>query len=348
MGNLVPYRKTNLSDLEFAKILQQGYKLAFGKEPTLEVLGCAWAQACLECGRPVSLPNNNIGNIKAGFDWIKNNDYFVKDTEEFTKDGKRYIQNSAKWRAYSSPIEGAVNYWKLLVNNYKDAIDWMAAGDSESASVALGLGGYYTANIKKYATATGVLYKEFFDKIAPSLNNLFSNPAPAPAEKLPIKNRAIDYNKDDVTKQDDAVDMLGKKLYSNRLTKLVKNSILKEKLPLSEALICINGDNHTNNLEFARIASNLLKKFIDANVSVCGDDKCVELYCSGLGSEKLFIGAVNELCSLILKKMNSSVKSKVSFLVLSGMLSKYGRIEDSKLIVNNRVFNLNRICYECC
>jgi hypothetical protein len=49
----LPYKLNNLSDVEFAEALREGYKTAFGKDPTAETLAGAWAQATLESGRPV-------------------------------------------------------------------------------------------------------------------------------------------------------------------------------------------------------------------------------------------------------------------------------------------------------
>ena len=77
-------------------LLQNGYKKAFGKEPSIETLGIGWAQGSLESGRPTRLPCNNVGNIKATSDWLKSGKkYFVIDTKEIDKNGKEYT--SVSW-----------------------------------------------------------------------------------------------------------------------------------------------------------------------------------------------------------------------------------------------------------
>ncbi|HVI40975.1 MAG TPA: hypothetical protein VM577_09965, partial [Anaerovoracaceae bacterium] len=133
----VPYKATPLSELQLADVLRKGYQMAFGSDPTAEALAGGWAQVSLENGRGRQIYNNNFGNVKATDDWVKSGkSYAVKETEEYTKEGKHFM-DMAKWKVYPSPEEGAAAYWKLIGNRYKSSMDWMAAGDPTSASVAL-------------------------------------------------------------------------------------------------------------------------------------------------------------------------------------------------------------------
>ena len=353
---MVPYQITKLSDVEFAKALQQGYKLAFGQDPTAEMLAGGWAQAVLESGRPVKLPNNNVGNIKATSTWIESNNFFVKDALEFTSDGERFIQNAAKWRSYSTPAQGAAGYWKLIGNQrYKKALDWMAAGDPESASVVLGVNGYYTSSIKNYARYSNVLYKEFMDKIAPALG-MAQNPSRPPGEKPAIKNFAKDYSKEEKVainmgsgfKKDigtQEVDNLINTLYAceNKLTRMVKSSILKKKLPTSYVLVCVSGDGQYGKLEFARASASILRQHIDVAAYVCAEDDEVEIQCSALGTESVLADAIKEICELTAKSINKKTSANISVLVMPGFLSKLATVDDDVLIKNRRYFNMNRI-----
>lgn len=177
LAEMVPRQSTTLSDLAFAEALRKGYTKVFGKEPSKEVLAFGWAQGVLESGRPVKLPNNNIGNIKVSSSWIKENKpFFIRDAHEFDKEGKSYIQKQAKWKSFATPEEGAVEYWKLLANRYGDALTWAEAGNHSSAVVSLGAKGYFTAPIKNYAKGVSGLYQEFMTKIAPQI----SQEAPKP------------------------------------------------------------------------------------------------------------------------------------------------------------------------
>lgn len=130
-----------------------------------------------------------------------------------------------------------------------------------------------------------------------------------------------------------------------KLTKIVKKSILSEKLPTSKVLIRVNGAEYHNNLEYARVAASLLRRVIDAEAVVCGDGDEIEIQSSAIGSEMVLTNAVSELCDLVVKEINKHIQFKVSVTVLSGLMSIYGAIEDSVIIKNNRRFNQGRIYY---
>ena len=181
-AGLVPYKITHLSTMELAEALREGYKKVRGADPTAEVLASGWAQAILESGRPVKLPNNNIGNIKATKNWIESNDYFVKDAVEFTRGGEKFIEKAAKWRAYPTPTDGAAGYWQLINDRYGKSFSWMAAGDPIKATKYLKKGGWFTCPEEGYAKASNLLYSEFMKTIAPNMSNLQSNPIRPPSD----------------------------------------------------------------------------------------------------------------------------------------------------------------------
>jgi hypothetical protein len=363
----IPYNVTKLSEVEFANVMREGYKKAFGSDPTAEILAGGWAQAILESGRPVKLPNNNVGNIKATQSWVKSGQpYFVKDTGEFTGSGEYYKHKGAKWRAYATPEDGAAGYWGLLGRRYGKALDWMAAGDPTSASVALGMKGYYTANIRKYSKAVNSIYGEFMKKIAPQLPGLRSEPAANPGSKPTVKDWHNQYSaaeRDEILKGGQprkpipaksteesggilaSVERLIKKLLANDgvLTRMVKNSILEHSLPNSDVLIFVKGPDYSANLEYARVTASLLTKIIDAEAEVCSNGQSVEIQCSALGSEEKVYNAVNAMAKMISQTMGRKTGRHVYPTVLSGLISKHGAVEFDVLISNRRKFNLNRI-----
>ena len=53
----------------------------------------------------------------------------------------------------------------------------------------------------------------------------------------------------------------------------------------------------------------------------------------------------NEVKDKVADGMNKRTQSKISVLVLSGLLSKHSTIDDSMLIKNRRRFNLNRVLH---
>jgi hypothetical protein len=333
IAGMVPYRVTQLSDMEFAEALREGYKIVYGQEPTLEILGCGWAQAVLESGRPIKLPCNNVGNIKASKSWAESKDFFVKDAFEFNKAGEKFIEKAAKWRAYASPSEGAAGYWELIGNKrYGQALEWMAAGDPIQATKHLKAGGYFTANEAQYAKTSNALYGEFLKKIAPNMSDLRSNSV------------NISESEDDPSKNiDELISQLYAAAGSHQLTKIIKNSILKEKLPTNSVLICVRGSNFSDKLEYARVVSGLLRQFIEVNAIVCGENDEVEIQCKAVGSDKILVDAIKELCGLTIKGMNKTASSNISVDVFDGLISIYAAIDDEFIIKNHRRFNLNKV-----
>jgi hypothetical protein len=109
--------------------------------------------------------------------------------------------------------------------------------------------------------------------------------------------------------------------------------------------VFIDGSDNYNKLEYARVTASILRRFIEAEAFVCGDNGEVEIQCSAIGKEKTLTGAIEELCNLVLKGMNKHVQSGISVLVLPGLLSRYSSIEDNTLIKNRRRFNMNRILH---
>lgn len=178
-GNQVDKKITNLSPTELAEVLRKAYVEVFGKEPTVQILGTAWAQSMTEqSGHYV---NNNIGNITATKGWIDNGGkYWAVETVEMDHSGHG-AKTPMKFRAYDNPVQGAIDYWNQLKSTWKGALDWFGTGDALHAALALGDKSYYTANRLLYSGNMASLYDTFIDKVAPSLN-LISAPTTPPGK----------------------------------------------------------------------------------------------------------------------------------------------------------------------
>lgn len=292
----VPNFVTNLTELQLAETLREGYKKAFGEDPTMEVLASGWAQVVLESGRPIKLPNNNIGNIKATDAQIKSGTpYFrTKSTIEFDKSGKSFNHVNPAWVSFNTPSDGAAYYWKFLGRKFNDALNWMKAGDPTSATVELGQKGYFTANIEKYSNATSSLFREFVKTIAPKMTNLKSAPIAINTPKPEIKQWRGDYQEKSET-IDDIDKVVDKLMASGTLTSLVKNSILQTKLPKSFFVIKIASNDKIISLEYARKLSFILNKSLNAttNINKIAENFVIET--TLLGSS---VPCYNTICSI--------------------------------------------------
>lgn len=336
--NPVEYEIKRISEMDLAEALIEGYKKVYGSQPSMEVLGSAWSQAVLERDPSLGLPNYNIGNITAGKSWVESGKpFFTRGTVEVDKNSKEYKVIS-KWRAYASAAEGAIGYWQLLGNKFKDAMAWMEAGDPVSASVALGEKGYYTANIAKYSSNVGKIYQQrFLKNIAPKLaNDLKSNPAPPPGKKPAVMDKrdslanAPKSKSNPDQESDSGMDNLLSALFAmGPVEKMVVKSILNTKLPTTETVISLSSLSAPFGirLKFAKALSKTLKDVIDADVSIHTDNSKIEVQCSALGTEFAVNSAVQSLCDCVNVALFEKTKSmghySISYHLVSDTLSKY-------------------------
>lgn len=317
-----PYNVTQLSELDLANVLKSGYKITFGTEPTLSMLASGWAQVILESGRPVKLPNNNVGNIKATKQWIESgNPFFMKSTEEFTSSGKHFIEKDAKWRAYESPEEGAAGYWKLLKDRYGATLGYFDVGDPVSAGVSLGKSGYFTANIEKYSTAVGKLYAEFMKKYAQNFSSLKLK-SDAELPKLEVKNWREDY-KTSPTKavekpvlpsatENDNDEQLANELYKQ----LVANDKNKVSLFIKEAsenkpiygIVKLVFGTHEERVKFAALASALAYQHYKISSEINCNDKELDISFKSSGKD---VNNLSKICS----EINNYLPNVQSFLL---------------------------------
>lgn len=294
LAEQLPLKYTTLNKVELANVLKAGYKMLNGSDPSKEILGFGWSQAVLEAGQPIKLPSNNIGNIKATNDWLKENKpYFVKDTGEYNKEGKYYKEVGTKWKAFKTPEEGALEYWKLLHRRYPDAIKWASVGDAKSAAVALGVKHYYTAPIDKYSAGTAALFNEFMSKIAPSLYG---------AEQVKSMPENKQENKNEL-------DQLVNTLFASEMP--LSNFIKKNTFSYVTAKFA--GEN-VDKIEACRLLSHFVRCIDgEAKITVNGS---VEV---GMpNSEQLSKEAVNSLCKIIVDKMKKAYNVNISFETIAG------------------------------
>ena len=187
-GGQVPRKRTNVQGIELAKYLREGYKKAYGQEPTLEMLGMAYAQCMHEQGG--RFWNYNFGNLKGSH----NCQYIIhtkaQGLTEYTATGEAIDIKADKFRAYNDPVNGAVDYWKLLGRDrYKGTMGWFAAGDPVSSAMKLSDEGYYTGNRVAYAKNMSKFFDRFMKELAPQMQGLQSNPRPPPGPPPDFKSQ---------------------------------------------------------------------------------------------------------------------------------------------------------------
>ena len=320
--NQVPYKITNLGEVDLANVLRGGYKKVFGKDPSTQALAGGWAQVVLEAGLPVKLPCNNIGNIKAGKEWIsQGNPYFSKDTGENKPTGE-YYKTAANWKAFATPEDGAAEYWKLLKSRYSNSLDWMEAEDPTSAAVNLGLKGYYTADIKKYSAGISSLYSKFMKEIAPKISGLKSEKKNIPGPKPEVKSWKSEYKQEPVQKTNEIDSLIHNLTAENILTNRVKTAILKKSLPETLTLSVIEGSNISEKQEFAKTAAFILSKYLQSKTIVYKQNDQIQIQALTLGTPITVQNAVQGVldCLSFAYKQNNK---KISAITAPNVLTKF-------------------------
>lgn len=179
--NYVPPIKITLSEREAVTALRDAWNNFFGSYPSSQALAILTAQSCLETGRWREIMNNNFGNLKK----IDGQKFTMFATGENIYNAKLkktewhwfeppHIQTA--FRSYTSPEAGARDYIEFLAdrkssetwrnNKYKEAFEYLKAGNPEKFSYALHEAGYYTANPKTYTDGVIRIYNEFLNKIS--------------------------------------------------------------------------------------------------------------------------------------------------------------------------------------
>jgi hypothetical protein len=164
---------TPLSEVELARTLVKAHVVVFGTEPAPQRLSVAWAQLALEHARGRDIDCNNMGNIT-----LPNGafgDFYVRTATERTRRNVPGLPNrwetvKMRFRAFRTPVDGAVAYWKLIREQYTEALAYFDQGNAFLAGRRLGQSGYMTAESKTYASAMGSLQQEFFADVRPAMS----------------------------------------------------------------------------------------------------------------------------------------------------------------------------------
>jgi hypothetical protein len=159
-AELVTLTRTPQTGLELRVSLILGHHEATGAAITPARLRSAWSMLAVEHGGETGghrIPGwaiwcNNSGNISRalkvhGAAWA--GDYFDLTAKEDLPGGPRLV--TQQLRAHSSAIEGAADYWSVLLGRFPEAVAAMDLGDLDGVAVALKATGYYTASASAYA-----------------------------------------------------------------------------------------------------------------------------------------------------------------------------------------------------
>jgi len=95
--------------------------------------------------------NYNMGNAHAYPGW--RGKVSVWDDPQLGKDGKRFVNISWFWQAFSTLEEGVLAWFNMLERRFPAAFEKAKAGETEGFARELRAAGYYTERLEKYTKA---------------------------------------------------------------------------------------------------------------------------------------------------------------------------------------------------
>jgi hypothetical protein len=142
---------------------------------------------------------------------------------------------------------------------------------------------------------------------------------------------------------DSDVESLITRLVATPLTNIVKKAIIKKSLPKSTALVLLSSNKATaiDKIEFARVAASALRD-IDVKAQICQKQDEIEINCSGLGSEIILAGAIQEVCDLVSQSMVNHTGHRIYATSIAGKASTFDTVQHEGLIQNCKKFDIRR------
>jgi hypothetical protein len=148
--------RTPLTSGEAANALTRAWTEVVGDQPTGETTALLTAQWAHETGRGASMFNYNFGGIKGeGPSGLS----VAQRTREGWGATERTIVD--RFRAYESADQGAVDYVKLLVKRFPEAVEAARKGDATGFVHGLKTRGYFTGDQGAYTRSVHRLASEF-------------------------------------------------------------------------------------------------------------------------------------------------------------------------------------------
>lgn len=298
--------RTEASETQMAQAIMEAWNDLFHSMPSKEQVSLILAQNALETGGRKSMWNNNVGNIKASTSGPY--DYFYLRGPEQTSPG-HWEQLRMAFRSYPTLKEGVKDYLNLLSKNKRYASAWshIQNPDPVAFSKALKEGGYYTGNESDYTRNVSQLYNKFNKsqsyEVAKNTGNSEENEIDNYMKQQDDKNIWDQIGMSGQQSQapqaanfDSLLDQyVGEAAKEVAATNKKNKKFYKQYLPEQNVLIRVQGSQHVNSIEFARILCAALDEELIASAFTYTDGNSVEVECSINGPELLCFNAVKQL-----------------------------------------------------
>lgn len=149
-------RPTPMEPGDAARHLAMAWEEVVGGRASAKIVSVLWAQWALETGRGRWMVDHNFAGLKGR---APGGGSAMWWTWEETDDGPKRIRG--RFRAYSTPGEGARDYVEMLQRRYPECIEAARRGDTPTFILTLERRGYFTEKPDAYGRAVGSLAREF-------------------------------------------------------------------------------------------------------------------------------------------------------------------------------------------
>lgn len=157
----VPRVHTPLSVEQLGELLITAHRKLYGVPPSPERLLTAWAQVSLETSRGKQCYGNNLGNIVVSIEWPGAN-YTYRVHERVKRDPDVWREQLQRFRAYDTPLDGAMDYWRVITMNFGRHLPRFDGGEPREAGTGLCNSGYSTSDCAAYGQSMAALYTTLF------------------------------------------------------------------------------------------------------------------------------------------------------------------------------------------
>jgi hypothetical protein len=144
---------------QIGRILGVAHRQLYGVYPGPERWLIAWAHVAHEIGRGRTCVENNLGNIVVSLRW-PGGWHLRRVQERLTRGSERWVVQRVRFRSYETPMEGALDYWRVISGHFGSALPLFDAGDAAAAGRLLCERGYSTAPCEAYGAGLRGLYSE--------------------------------------------------------------------------------------------------------------------------------------------------------------------------------------------
>lgn len=165
---------TPLESEQIGRLLGLAHRQLYGVYPGPERWAIAWAHVSHEISRGKTCIENNFGNIVISRRW--RGKWHLRRVKEMDRRREpRWVVQQVRFRTYETPLEGAMDYWRVITGHFGSALPFFDTGDAAKAGETLCERGYSTNDCGGYGAGIRGLYLEIRARYGQLSKSFFSS-----------------------------------------------------------------------------------------------------------------------------------------------------------------------------